>query len=142
MASTSVDKSHCFDAGNYTTSAAFLGQAGTERDEDFGSIGTAAGFTDSRVSADSGASASSASKPWKPKKPPKYKGRFYPVIGGKEGNCLYKKKKHAIKQMKGLPNASMKAFNLYEKAKEWLDGQLGVNVEWMTPKELFMHKRE
>lgn len=46
MASTSVDKSHCFDAGNYTTSAAFLGQAGTERDEDFGSIGTAAGFTD------------------------------------------------------------------------------------------------
>eukprot|EP00873_Tetraselmis_striata_P045583 jgi/Tetstr1/465847/TSEL_010467.t1 len=54
--------------------------------------------------------ASSVSKPWKPKKPPKYKGRFYPVIGGKEGNCLYKKKKHAIKQMKGLPNASMKAW--------------------------------
>lgn len=30
---------------------------------------------------------------------------------------------------------------MYEKAKEWLDGQLGVNVEWMTPKELVRYTR-
>eukprot|EP00873_Tetraselmis_striata_P045575 jgi/Tetstr1/465839/TSEL_010459.t1 len=82
-----------------------------------------------------------ASKAWKPKRPPKYKGRFYPVIGGREGNCMYKKKKHAMQQAKGVPNASLRAFNLYEKAKEWLDGQLEVDIQWMTPKELAPYTR-
>lgn len=86
-------------------------------------------------------SSTCSSMKWKPKKPPKYKGRFYPVIGGREGSCLYKKKKHAIKQTKGLPTSAMKAFNLYEKAKGWLDEQLSIDIEWMTKKELARYTR-